>query len=71
MYTPKLVECVKEILKLYNNLQRFWKKNTIRCSSFYTSIYVNNINKPMFTCISLLNHLFLMTYVGILHITLD
>ena len=23
MYTPKLVECVKEILKLYNNLQRF------------------------------------------------
>ena len=23
MYTPKLVECVKEILKLYNNLQHF------------------------------------------------
>ena len=25
MYTPKLVECVNEILKLYKNLQRFWE----------------------------------------------
>ena len=23
MYTPKVVECVNEILKVYNNLQRF------------------------------------------------
>ena len=36
-----------------------------------TSIYINNTNKPMFTVIYLLNRICLMTYVGILHITLD
>ena len=57
-------DCTKEVVYF---VQHNLELDITTC----TSIYVNNIDKPMFTCIFLLNHICLMTYVGILHITLD
>ena len=37
IYTPKLVECVNEILKLYNNLQRFCENKQSDVVPFMTT----------------------------------